>query len=255
MADEDLDDQAADGEQGDDHDRGDDDGVRAPRRSRRFWMAIAAAVVILAGLGIGLGLTLGSGSSGPVGPEGVPLQNVPDLASADTTVGGRSVDGITCRRFMDQTDPYHVHAHIAVFVNGHEMRVPAGAGITPPRASAQVPGGTFIDSGPTDCLYWLHTHADDGIIHIEAPSQQSFTLGQFFDIWNQPLGPDQVGPAKGAVVAFLNGRRFTGDPRDIPLEAQGVIQLDVGTPVVPFKPISFHVIGLCSTSCTALPGS
>ena len=250
MADETLDDRTDLDEHGDDHDE-----VQGPRRRRRLWVAILAAVIILAGLGIGLGLTVGSGSPGPVGPEGVPLQNVPDLASADSTVSGAPVDGITCRRFMDQEDPYHVHAHVAIFVNGQEMRIPAGAGITPPRASQQVPGGTFFDSGPNDCLYWLHTHANDGIIHIEAPAKQNFTLGQFFDIWGQPLSAGQVGPAKGPVVAFLNGRRFAGDPRDIPLDAQEVIQLDVGTPVVPFKPMTFHVIGLCSTNCTALPGS
>lgn len=250
MADETLDDRS----DADEHHEADDE-VQTPRGRRRLWVAILAAVVILAGLGVGLGLTVGSGSSGPVGPEGVPLQNVPDLASADSTVSGAPVDGITCRRFMDQEDPYHVHAHVTIFVNGQQVRIPAGAGITPPRVSEHVPGGTFFDSGPNDCLYWLHTHANDGIIHIEAPAKQSFTLGQFFDIWGQPLSPSQVGPAKGPVVAFLNGQRFAGDPRDIPLDAQAAIQLDVGTPVVPFKPITFHVIGLCSTNCTALPGS
>jgi len=47
--------------------------------------------------------------------------------------------------------------------------------------------GTFLDVGIYDCLYWLHTHVADGIIHIETPGERSFTLGEFFDIWNQPL--------------------------------------------------------------------
>ena len=33
------------------------------------------------------------------------------------------------------------------------------------------------------CLYWLHTHEEEGIIHIESPIIRSFTLGEFFDIW------------------------------------------------------------------------
>ncbi len=224
-------------------------------RSRRKLAALVAAVVVLVGLGVGLGLGLSGGSAAAAsGPEGVPVQNVPDLASADTTLPGTPVDGLTCRRDMAATDPYHVHVHVSIFVNGQEERLPAGAGIVPPRASVQVPGGTFVDAGSSDCLYWLHVHADDGIIHVEAPQKENFVLGQFFDIWGQPLGPDQVGPAHGPVVAFDNGKQFTGNPRDIPLTSQSVIQLDVGTPVVAFRPMTFKVIGLCSTSCSALPG-
>jgi len=32
------------------------------------------------------------------------------------------------------------------------------------------------------------------------------TLGDFFDEWGQPLGPGQVGPAKGHVVALYNDK-------------------------------------------------
>lgn len=225
----------------------------APGHSRRRWAAVALAVIVLAGVGLGLGLTLGRSSGPTVGPEGVPIQNVPDLASPDSTLSGAPVDGMTCRKTMDQTETYHVHAHLAIFVKGQQLRVPAGAGIVPPRASEQLPGGLFVDTGSNDCLYWLHVHADDGIIHVEAPAKQNFTLGQFFDVWGQPLGPDQVGPARGPVVAFVNGSRFAGNPRDVPLTSQAVIQLDVGSPVVAFKPLTFHVIGLCSTVCSALP--
>ena len=41
-------------------------------------------------------------------------------------------------------------------------------------------------------------------------------LGEFFDEWGQPLGPDQVGPAKGHVTALYNGKVYRGNPRDIP---------------------------------------
>jgi hypothetical protein len=240
-------------------DYGDDDyfdDESPPRWSRRRWIAVAVATLVVVGLGLGLGLGLSGGSSGTAaGPEGVPLQEVPDLASADSTVSGAPVDGMTCRRDMTASDPYHVHVHLDIFVNGQQERIPAGAGIVPPRASEQLPGGTFVDAGGSDCLYWLHVHADDGIIHVEAPAKQNFVLGEFFDIWGQPLSSDQVGPAHGTVVAFVDGQRFSGSPRDIPLDSQAVIQLDVGTPVVSFKPMSFKVIGLCSTSCSALPGS
>lgn len=219
----------------------------------RRWIVIVA-VVALAAVGIGLGLGLSAGSSTPSGPEGVPVQNVPDLASPDSTVSGGPVDGMTCRRTMDQTETYHIHVHVAIFVNGIQERIPAGAGIVPPRLQVQLPGGLFVDNGSTSCLYWLHVHANDGIIHVEAPHKQAFLLGQFFDVWNQPLGPDQVGPARGPVVAYVNGQRFSGDPRNIPLLNLEDVQLDVGSPTVAFKPLHFTVTGLCSTSCSS-PGT
>lgn len=231
----------------------DDDYSWYERRSRRRRLAaIIAAVVVLVALGIGLGLGL-SGSSAAATPEGVPIQNVPDLASPDSTVSGATVDGITCRKTMDQGVSYHIHVHVAIFVNGQQMRIPAGAGIVPPRVAEPAPGGVFVDNSTTSCLYWLHVHANDGIIHVEAPHQQAFTLSQFFAIWNQPLSTNQVGPAQGPVVAFVNGKRFAGNPGDIPLVNLEAVQLDVGNPVVPFKPIHFHVTGSCSSSCAPPP--
>ena len=224
--------------------------------ARPLWVKIAliAAVLSVIGLGIGLGLTLTKSSAKPSGPEGVPLQNVPDLASANSTVAGTPVDGITCRKTMQQNVAYHIHIHLDIFVNGVQERIPAGAGIVPPRIQELVPGGTFVDNSGSSCLYWLHVHADDGIIHVESPTKHVFDLGNFFDVWGQPLGPNQVGPATGTVVAYENGKRFTGDPRDIPLTSQAVVQLDVGTPVVGFKSMKFTVTGNCSITCSAGTG-
>jgi hypothetical protein len=82
------------------------------------------------------------------------------------------------------------------------------------------------------CFYWLHIHAPDGIIHIESPVQRTYSLGDFFDEWRQPLGPNQVGPARGHVTAIYNGRVYQGNPRNIPLGAHAQIQLEVGRPLV-----------------------
>jgi hypothetical protein len=186
------------------------------------------------------------------GPEGVLIYNVPNLAPA-TTHDGQTVDGISCRKQADEKVKYHVHVHVAVYVNGKMKRLPAGIGITQPRLLEKYSNGHFYDVGLYDCLYWLHTHVADGIIHVETPGQRSFTLGQFFDIWNQPLGPSQVGPAKGKVVVFENGKRLKGNPRLTPLLAHADIQIDVGSPVVAFHKFPFKVTGGCgagTTSCT-----
>jgi hypothetical protein len=188
------------------------------------------------------------------GPEGVLIYNVPNLAPA-TTRDGQTVDGISCRKQAAEKVTYHVHVHVAVYVNGQMKRLPAGIGITPPRLLEKYSNGHFYDVGLYDCLYWLHTHVADDIVHVETPGPKNFTLGQFFDIWNQPLSPSQVGPAKGKVVVFENGKRLTGNPRLTPLLAHGDIQIDVGKPVVPFRKFHFKVTGGCgagTTSC-ALP--
>jgi hypothetical protein len=146
---------------------------------------------------------------------------------------GQTVDGIKCD--TNEQVLYHIHAHLAIFANGQEQQVPQGIGIPDPQVQQTVQG-PFVASGK--CFYWLHSHATDGIIHIEAPEQRTFTLGNFFDIWGQPLSSTQVAQNHGAVIAYANGQKYDGDPRSIPLNAHSVIQLDVGTDV-PFRQYSF----------------
>src|SRR5690348_4067590 len=107
----------------------------------------------------------------------------PSPAGSITAATGQTVDGIPCQEEMLQ---YHVHAHLAIFASGQPRTVPAQVGI------------------PGTCLYYLHTHDDTGIVHVEAPTQRSFTLGQFFDIWGQPLSATQVGGDRGTVTAYVN---------------------------------------------------
>ena len=242
----------------DDYDGGDfgeDDGGRPPR----LWIPIVAliTVIVLAGIFLGLWLTRGSATNASSDPEGVPIENAPNLASAASTLSGAPVDGITCRTSSQQVVKEHLHVHVVIFVHGKEERIPAGVGIAAPRLDEHLSDGLFVDNSFKGCLYWLHVHANDGIIHVESPYVRVFTLGQFFDIWHQALGPDRVGPATGKVVAYENGKRFGGNPSDIPLSAQAVIQIDVGQPVVPFQPVQFNVKGLCGAGtrgCAASVG-
>jgi hypothetical protein len=204
------------------------------------------AVVVLVALGLGVGLPLALSSSGggststssiknllpapplgPPGPEGPPLERGPDLAPTGSPSPGQSVDGIQCG--AGEQLAFHIHSRLTLFVNGHSERVPYGVGIADPRLQPGL-GVPFVGGGA--CFSWLHTHAADGIIHIESPVHRTFTLGNFFDVWGQSLSSTQLGPEKGPVTAFLNGKEWTGDPRDIPLGAHTQIQLEVGRPLV-----------------------
>jgi hypothetical protein len=115
-------------------------------------------------------------------------------------------------------ETYHVHAHVAIVNNGQWLAMPKNIGLMP------------------SCNYEMHTHDQTGIIHIETPSLKTFTLGQFFDIWGQPLSTTNVAGITGNVVVYINdngdARRYMGDPRNIVLTSHRDITLQIGTPAV-----------------------
>ena len=172
--------------------------------------------------------------AGPLGPEGVPIPHARSVAGAEADSGGSPVDGIQCQGAEQVL--FHIHAHLTVFANGAPRGIPAGIGIPGARVSS-TPEGPYVAAG--SCFYWLHTHAADGIIHIESPVQRTYTLGNFFDVWGQRLGPNDIGPLKGPVTALYNGQVFRGNPRDIPLTKHAQIQLELGRPLVAPVRMSF----------------
>lgn len=116
------------------------------------------------------------------------------------------IDGIECDRTEYST--FHVHAHLDVFFNGQPYTVPAFIGI--------------LDN---TCLYWLHTHDTSGIIHIESPQAQQFTLGEFFDIWKST----STGvPQNGNPAIFVNGQPVNTSISNIPLNPHDEIVLVYG---------------------------
>ncbi|HEX4207230.1 MAG TPA: hypothetical protein VHZ51_24135 [Ktedonobacteraceae bacterium] len=97
-------------------------------------------------------------------PHGQQAQS-PSNTSANSTYA--PLNGISC----DSTEQlnYHVHAHLSLYINGHQVQVPQHIGI----------------ASDGSCIYWLHTHDTSGVIHIEAPSQRTFVLGTFLQLWSQ----------------------------------------------------------------------
>ena len=97
----------------------------------------------------------------------------------------------------------HLHVHLAIVHAGKAVPVPANIGIVQS-------GGLVL------CLYWLHTHDNSGIIHVEAPGGD-FSLADFFAVWGEPLSATRLGPYRGHVRAYVNGAPYTGAPQTIPL--------------------------------------
>jgi hypothetical protein len=198
-------------------------------------VAVAVALIVLLA-----GHTRQTGPTRePLGPEGIPLEAGPLLAPAPRLATGGTVDGVQCD--TSEQVAYHVHTHLAVYVNGKARALPAGVGIVEPVAQPTT-AGPFDEA--SRCYYFLHVHARDGVIHIESPTTATYTLGQFFDIWGQPLGVDQVGPDTGVLTIYVDGKRFRGDPRSIVLGSHVDIQIDVGTPAPPPRAVDWSGSGL-----------
>lgn len=200
-----------------------------------FGAVALAAVLIVAAI---LGYMQFSHPSATAAAATPSLSSREKLIEAPTpNASGQVVDGIPCQ--TTEQAAYHVHAHLVLDVNGKSVLVPAGIGIKRPW---QTSSDGFIGGG--SCLYWLHTHDASGIIHVEAPKQQSFTLGQFFDIWGQPLTSSNVAGYPGKLTVYVNQKPYTGDPHSIELTNHTNITLEVGKVVPPAPNYNFQAAGL-----------
>ncbi len=137
---------------------------------------------------------------------------------------GQTIGGVACDAQEGQR--IHIHQHLTILDKGQPITVPYDVGR---------PSGV-------PCLYWLHTHTPDGIIHIEAPVDRSFTLGNFFDVWTQPLSRIR---AASAVVRrgermriWVDGKVYAGDPRAIKLGDHTDIVIEVGPPFKTLPPFT-----------------
>jgi len=145
----------------------------------------------------------------------------PALGSA--AASGKPIDSMTCD--ASQGGAQHLHDYLKIYVNGQQMTVPPGVGI------------------PATCLYPLHVHdAEPNVIHVEtADAKRVFTLGEFFDVWGQPLSATQVGSYKANAqhklvyeVFDANGKLTTvnTDPKQIALSNHETIVILYNSPNV-----------------------
>ena len=208
------------------------------------WFGIAAAVGIGVAAVAGCSGSGGSGALAPVGgsngsvqhytsptPTPTPIQlslgeviGTPVFPEGDTSTGGQSqqVDKINCRRELLNT--YHHHVHLSMFVNGEQIALPRGTGMYKPGSSQYIYHAS--------CFYWLHTHDATGIIHMEPPNGNPFTLKQYFDLWGEPLSTNGFAGYTGAVSVYLNGQLQPAgtDPNSIVFSPFLEITLVIGTP-------------------------
>jgi hypothetical protein len=116
----------------------------------------------------------------------------------------------------------HYHAHLDVLVDGKPVTVPSSIGVL-------VQGGRPTGISP------LHTHDANGVLHIEAPSDIPFTLGQVMAEWGVRLTKDCLGGlcAGGGKTLRLvvDGTPYAGaDPAALVLRPHQEVALVYGDP-------------------------
>ncbi|MGI0101429.1 MAG: hypothetical protein ACREA7_02415 [Nitrosotalea sp.] len=138
------------------------------------------------------------------------------LHETDNTIDANyaAIDGIPCE--TQEYTTFHIHAHLDVFVNGQHVTVPQYIGIM-----AGGPNNTQFA-----CLYWLHTHDNTGVMHIESPQQTDFSLTQFLDIWKKTR---TGAPPDGEPIIFVNGQEVSTNLANTKLHAHDEIAIVYGT--------------------------
>ena len=92
-------------------------------------------------------------------------------------------------------------------------------------------------SGSTHCFYPIHTHDQSGKIHVESTAAGTFTLGNLFDIWGQPLTDSNVAGISGLPVEIFVTENGTvtkveaADWKNIELKDHREITISLGTEV------------------------
>lgn len=150
---------------------------------------------------------------------------------------GQVVDDMQCT--SSEQLVFHIHAYLEIYVNGQPFTVPPGVGIVgPPGTGVSALGSNGLKS----CLYPLHVHdGEPNIVHIESPVQKTYTLGNLFDVWGQPLSGTQVMGNKADSAHALTFYVFdasgkmtqvTTDPRAIALAEHETIVVLYNSPNV-----------------------
>jgi hypothetical protein len=177
--------------------------------------AVAAAIVaVVVARG---GDNNGSSSAGGPQPTNlVGLQRGPAPWNQGLDTLPDRLDPVGVHDLTTEGQVLHIHQHLDIFVNGKPMPVPENIGI-------------YADQFLTE----LHTHDPSGILHVESPTLQNYTLGQFFGVWGVRLNADCVGGYCRQVTpwtVYVNGQPYTGDPARLVLKPHQEIAFVIGTP-------------------------
>ncbi len=186
---------------------------------RRVWLVGGALLVaVIAGITIAATRSGGTKPAKPVDEAALPaLQSGP--APWGTAIAGLAnrLQVLGLPALSQEGNVLHIHQHIDVFLNGSAVAVPGGIGIN---------DNSFISP--------LHTHDATGVIHVESPTKEQFTLSQFFAIWGVRFTRTSVGGYRSSAArpirVYLAGKPYQGDPTRLVLAPHQEIAVVIGKP-------------------------
>ncbi|HLY30719.1 MAG TPA: hypothetical protein VKQ36_06800 [Ktedonobacterales bacterium] len=195
---------------------------------------IAAALVVIVLLSVFV-FHLGSSTSPRASTTPTVVPTFPAVSSAVTNA--QTIDGMACATTL--TSGQSSHIYLKIYVNGQQMQVPADVGVSVGKS----------------CVYPITVPVGEpNVIHVETSSAtQVYTLGNFFDLWGQPLSKTQVGSYKANSSHKLVFEVFdssgklttiTTDPRQIQL-------LDHETVVILYNSPNVHPTAFTSWNSLA----
>ena len=125
-----------------------------------------------------------------------------------------NISGITCDKVEHLV--YHNHTKLIMKFQNETHNIPAGIGII-----------------PNDCIFWLHTHDDSGIIHIESPIKTAFSLDQFLKVWDifdnssfiENISKNNIA-ANVSTISENSSQSKSDNYKNIILENNAIITLD-----------------------------
>jgi hypothetical protein len=92
-----------------------------------------------------------------------------------------------------------------------------------------VPPGIGIARG--GCRYQVRTTTPTGVVEVARTGR--WTLGDVFAVWGRRLSSSRLLSFRGPVSVYVGGRRWSGDPRLVPLSEHGQIVVEIGGYVAP----------------------
>jgi MFS family permease len=164
------------------------------------------------------------------------------LLSHGQPANGQPVDGMPCLATPGSAELANVR--LTIYINGQEVGIPTGVGsVAPPQ-----PGVAALASrGHTTCLYPLNVLESDNIIQVNSATERTYTLGEFFDLWGQPLSSTQVAnyivDQQHPLVFDVfdpdgQMQTYAGDPRSLPLVEHETIVIVYNSPHASLVPYS-----------------
>jgi hypothetical protein len=155
-------------------------------------------------------------------PAAVATTEVPDVKTTkapwdiSTDSLKSRLEALNLPRLKEEGTTLHIHQHLDIYINGEPMAVPPGIGVNE--------AAGFISP--------IHTHDKDGVIHVESPVVQTFTLGQFFGIWGVRLTRDCLGgycqDETNKLRVFVDGNEINDDPNAVELTSHQEIAIIYG---------------------------